>query len=94
MNGYQLLANAVVEQAAEDYRSALVMQHVLSRNGTDEDIEHYNKEVNKLERWFAGPVCALYTKLDGVTLARKIKAEVIEFNYDLEAIRKSHSISE
>lgn len=91
MDSYQLLANAIVAQAAEDYRGALVMQHVLSMNGTDEDIERYNKEVENFERWFAGPVCAVYTKLDGVDLARRIKADVIKFNYDLEVIKKSYN---
>ena len=89
MNSYQLLANAVVEQAAKDYRSALVMQHIMSRHGTNEDKEHYGNEVEKLERWFAGPICALYTRLDGCDLARRIKADVIKYDYDLEAIEKS-----
>jgi hypothetical protein len=89
MESYQLLANAIVAQAAEDYRSALIMQHAVSRCGTSEDIAYYDKEVEKLEHWFAGR-CALFTRLDGAELARMIKTEVIKFDYDQEAIRKSH----
>lgn len=86
MDGYQLLANAVVEQAAEDYRKALVDQH--------DGMPDADAEVRSLERWFAGPVFKLYTRLDGPALAEAIKAEVRQFNYDLKALKKSHAVKE
>lgn len=84
VDGYQLLANAVVEQAAEDYRRALVDAH--------DGIDGADKEVASLERWFAGNIIKLYTRLDGVALMQTIRAEVIEFNYDLKALHESHKL--
>lgn len=82
MDGYQLLANAIIEQAANDYRVALVAQHdgIGTSDGT----------VKKLENWFAGPEFRLYSKLDGAWIARRIKAELQKFNYDLDAVRRAH----
>ncbi len=42
MRGYELLANAVIAQAAEDYRKALIKQ------------KKYNTQVEELERFFNG----------------------------------------
>lgn len=86
MNGYQLLANAVVEQAAYDYRRALVAQH----NGDVKKRLKATKEIRELKRFFLGSHIKLYTKLDGRKLMEAIKAEVIEFNYDLKALEDSH----
>lgn len=87
VDGYQLIANAVVAQAAKDYRQALVDQHNRPSKKTD-------KEVAKLERFFTGNTIRLYTKLDGTALMQAIKAEVIEFNYDLKALEESHFVAE
>jgi hypothetical protein len=91
VDGYQLLANAVVEQAAKDYRQALVEQYELRLSATNREREQADRAVRDLERWFAGDVIKIYTTLDGVDLMQAIKAEVIKFNYDLKALYESHS---
>lgn len=92
INTFKLLGNAVVMQAASDYRVALVNQHVYEL----EDEEEYNKWTNKvdeLERFFAGDGIKSYTMLNGTMLMNRLKREVILHNYDLKAIRKSHLLA-
>ena len=84
VDGYQMIANSVVEQAANDYRVALVRQH-------DGDVRA-DAKVEDLEAFFTGKLIKLYTKLDGTMLMRAIKDEVIKHNYDLKAIRDSHMV--
>lgn len=69
MNGYEMLANAVVEQAADDYRHALIEQ------------KKWSDKLEELEQFFTGENISLYTKLDGVTLMEDIKQDVIDNNY-------------
>lgn len=92
LHNVELLFNAVVEQAAHDYRVALIEQH---ENAYDPEGDEYNKataEVAELERFFTGDGITAYTKLDGMLLMNKLKQEVIEYNYDLKAINKSHRL--
>jgi hypothetical protein len=83
VDGYQLLANAIVAQTAEDYREALVKEHYGVR-GADSKIKYFKK-------WFAGEDCKILTNADGVALMEAIKAEVKAFKYDLKALYKSHN---
>lgn len=76
MRGYELLANAVIAQAAADYRKALIKQ------------KEYNTQVEELERFFTGEIFNNFTNLDGTELMKKLHIEVIENNYDLKSIQK------
>lgn len=88
VDNYYLLFNAIVEQAADDYREALIREHIGYKE-TD-----YAMKVGSIERFFKSPEFKTLTKLDGRKLMDAIKAEVIECNYDMEAIRKSHLLKQ
>lgn len=78
----ELLLNAVVEQAADDYREALCRWH---QTGSEMDRD----EVERLERWFTGREINRFTTLDGEALMRGIERQCFDFNYDLNAIKKT-----
>lgn len=80
MNRYELLANAVIVQAAEDYRKALVKQ------------KKCNIQVEELERFFTGETFNNFTNLDGPELMKKLHTEVIENHYDLKSIERSQKL--
>lgn len=80
------LFNAVVEQAADDYRVVLCKTRGRSTEELSKDLK---EELEELENFFAGDI-RCFTKLDGETLAEAIRKEVIECNYDLNAIRNKH----
>lgn len=82
MSNYELLANAIVEQAARDYEKYLVEDH----NGSTSKTRANLREV---ERYFTGEDIKIHTKLDGVTLMNAIRAQVEEFDYDLKALYKA-----
>lgn len=68
MNGYQLLANAIVQQAADDYFNILAGFNV----SPPENVPgRTNKEV--LEQFFHSEYYGLLTKVDPEYLMRKIK---------------------
>lgn len=69
MNGYQALANAVVEQAAEDYKKALC------------EVKKWQTQLKECEAFFKGEYIEIYTKLDGVTLMHAIEEDVKACNY-------------
>lgn len=74
MNVYEAVGNAVVEQAAEDYRKALIQQKKI------ED------RIKELRRFFEGDDIRLYTNLDGPTLAHQIEDNVKTCKYtDVES---------
>lgn len=74
MNVYEAVANAVVEQAAEDYRKALCQQKKI------ED------RIKELREFFEGDDICLYTNLDGPTLMHRIEDNVKACNYkDVES---------
>lgn len=77
-----LLLNAVVEQAADDYREALCRWHQTGR-------EEYRDDVERLERWFSGKEIMQFTRLDGEALMRGIERQCFDFNYDIKAIKKA-----
>lgn len=85
VDNYQLLANAIVKQAARDYERALVMDHINSTNET-------RGAIKELERYFTGNLIKLHTKLDGKLIMDMVKADVKEYNYDLVALRRAHSL--
>ena len=85
-DNYANLANAVVEQAARDYRRAICHHHNAK---TEEGRKRYEDEMNILERWFTGEGIRMYTSLDGTMLMNGIKEQCAEHNYDLVKIRSS-----
>ena len=64
MDGYALLANAVIEQAAKDYVKAL-------RNSGGEDTD----ESQALEDWFVGETFTKLTEIDGLHLLKRVRQE-------------------
>jgi aminopeptidase N len=92
LHNFELLANAVVEQAAHDYRMALINEHAWDHKPFSEEYRRWSGEVRELERFFTGDGITAYTKLNGTMLMKKLKEEVIEHNYDMKAINKSHQL--
>ena len=82
IDNYQLLKNAIVAQAAKDYRVALVEQH----NGSF----RHESTLTAIERFFTGPEFAGYTTLDGQALLDEIKQQVIDCDYDLSKIEETY----
>lgn len=70
MNGYQVLANAIILQAAKDYRDALER---LRYSPDDKSAKHDKLSIEKFFRsdWF----CIL-SNLNGELLLKKLKEEV------------------
>lgn len=85
-SGYELLANAIVKQAARDYEQALCEDHYGSSPKT-------RSSIKELERYFNGNLIMIHTQLDGPTLMRMIRDNVKAHNYDLKAIKKARSLS-
>ena len=69
MNVYEAVGNAVVEQAAEDYKRALCAQKKIEN------------QIKELRSFFEGDDIRLYTSLDGPTLMRRIEQNVKACNY-------------
>ena len=80
MSGYELLAKAVIVQAVEDYRKALIRQ------------KECNIQVEELEHFFTGETFNNFTNLDGTELMKKLHTEVIENHYDFESIKRSQKL--
>lgn len=74
LDGVEMLANAVVLQAAKDYREALCKRDKV--------------EIGNLERFFHGEDIKLYTKVDGKYIAEELKKQVEECEYNLHRVRK------
>ena len=79
IDGYQMLGNAVVCQAARDYRKALRALHF---NPNDKKAK---KEVHDIEEFFNGDGIKIFTRVNGVRLAEAIKRVLIENNYEIDA---------
>ena len=69
---YMNLANAIVVQAANDYRAAL---KALALNREDRDAQVEKKEC---ERFFQSGWFSVLTTVDGEWLMRKLKEEVAQ----------------
>ncbi len=70
MNGYIELANAIIAQAAKDYRTAL---NQLSLNPNDKAAQ---REKKSIERFFHSDWFSILTDLNGELLLKKLKEEV------------------
>lgn len=83
--GVENLRNGVIMQAVKDYRRALVDNHEYPFDKSTKG------EIESLERFFKSDDFDFWQpKLNGEELMQAVKDEVIEFNYDLEALYKSH----
>lgn len=71
MDCYDNLANAIIIQAAKDYKTALV--HLC---GIPDGIER-SKAVRDLETFFCSNWFSVLSDLDGKTLMNKIKEDVL-----------------
>lgn len=67
MNRYIELANAIIAQAAKDYRAAL---NQLSLNPNDKVAQ---RERNSIERFFRSDFFSILTNLNGEVLLAKLK---------------------
>ena len=70
MEQYERLANAIIIQAAKDYRTA---QKRLKRNPRNSLAQ---AEAESIERFFRSEWYRCLTEVDGETLIRKLKEEV------------------
>lgn len=70
MNPYQALANAIIETAVRDYKTALKYHY------THPDKTEYTDEVKSLEGFFRSGWCEMLTDLDGEYLKNRIRAMV------------------
>ncbi len=68
MNPYQALANAIVELAVKDYKTALKYHF------KHPDKSEYAAEVNSLERFFRSGWYGMLTDLDGEYLMKGVQA--------------------
>ena len=67
---YENLANAVIAQAAEDYRAALkkIKAHPKNKDAIDEAL--------RIERFFRSGWYQTFTSVDGECLSRRLQAEI------------------
>ena len=72
IDGYTLLANAIVAQAAKDYKDTLVLLH---KNHNDKKAQ---AERRKLEKFFRSSWFDILTQLDGEVLLQKLQQTVRE----------------
>lgn len=75
-DSYQFLANAIVEQAALDYQTALCKAH------------KYNSIIEECEEFFNGEYIKSLTKVDGPTLMKALEQKVKEDNYKLNKSKR------
>ena len=67
---YERLANAIILQAASDYRRVLKK---LKKNPQNRDVM---KEVLQIEKFFRSPCYQVLTKVDGEFLIEKLRKEI------------------
>ena len=72
IDGYTLLANAIVAQAAKDYKDTLLL---LYKNPNDKKAQ---AERRKLEKFFRSSWFDILTQLDGEVLLQKLQQTVRE----------------
>lgn len=88
MDNIQLLCNAVVEQAAWDYRQALCELENAYKLGKEYEIKKWQDAVKTLAIFFTGTGVQSFTTLDGRALFEKLTREVEAYKYDLDALRE------
>lgn len=73
----QDLANAIIIQAARDYRTALrgIRNYRGDKGRQNKRYWNYEKTISDCERFFTGEVFEILTDLDGNWLMRKLKNE-------------------
>lgn len=81
-NGYEMLADAIIVQAAEDYTKALCQLY------------ECEAAIKELEEFFNGPDYRVYTKLKGTKLMDMLKREAVIHMYDYDSIMKSRAKKE
>lgn len=79
MYNEDLLANAIIKQAADDYQKALIA-HKKSA-----------KMIKDCREFFTGEWYKELTNVDGEMLMKMLEKEVVEYNYSMEAIIKSRT---
>lgn len=79
---YQLLANAIIRQAAIDYMQLLCGEKVRCAS------------INECERFFNSEYFMLLTEFDGPSLIDMIKKYVKKNDYDWKNIRKKIAITQ
>ena len=75
---YQLLANAIIKQAARDYQKLLCHMSV------------ERCSIKECQNFFNGNYFRTLTKLDGPTLMHQLEREAKEYKYNWSAIKKAH----
>ena len=70
MDGYQLLANAIVEKAADDYRKALKDLIKYPNDASAESMK------GRCERFFKSQWMQVLTNVDGLWLMDRLRKEV------------------
>lgn len=89
INGYQLLGNAIVKQAAYDYRKCL---RELNLNPND---RRAKRAIRDLEDFFCNPDrIGMCTNLNGKQLMLDIRKDAEERNYSLSGIRRDEDLGE
>lgn len=85
---FQLLGNAVVEQAANDYRTALCEEHQAWITGREYEAKKWGDEIKALEKFFCGEGIMAFSDINGPVLMKRLYAEVKKFKYDIHVLRK------
>ena len=75
---YQLLANAIIKQAARDYQQLLCHMSVEGAS------------IQECQNFFNGDYFRMMTKLDGPTLMHQLEEEAKKYKYGWVAIREVH----
>ena len=75
MDQYETLANAIVIQAANDYRRALLYLKKKHSKKSNKTIEALRVK-SECERFFQGEWIKCLTDLDGLSLMKKIQKEI------------------
>lgn len=71
MKDYEQLANAIIEQAADDYRRAV------KKNFKYPNKEEIRERVYELERFFHSEWFGILTEADGDYILRRLKKECV-----------------
>ena len=72
IDGYKLLANAIIEQAAKDYRAAYRMLTMNPRNRAAK------REMKSIEQFFSSEFFSTICSLDGSQLLKDIRKDLEE----------------
>jgi cobalamin biosynthesis Co2+ chelatase CbiK len=87
MDNFLLLGNAVVEQAAWDYRLALCKLQDAYGTGKEYEIKKWQDAVRTLAKFFTGTGIQSYSTINGRALFEKLTREVEAYKYDLDALK-------